>query len=229
MRRFRVFCLSLLAITVVGSAIAVPVFALPSVLLLPSDAGKSLLLSTLPAGTALTKLQTALGEVTGEGISMKLHFANTTSPLGTIEVTLTNTVFNGEKCKTEGAGVGEIVVPKTTFHLVFDSLTVLGVAALILVPEFAATCGVEKIKFKGNLLSLLKPINTEILTTEELSGRPRCSAVAGVPEDRVWWSESGAVEKAKFEAQLGAGFEEACMHVALELKLKPNIMFEIMG
>src|ERR1700691_3344078 len=231
MGRLKVFCLMLFALLVVGGGFAGSAVALPSILLLPEDAGKSLLLSSL-TNTSVTRLETSAGLLTGAGVKVKLHFPNAATNLGLIEVTFTE-VEKAEtgKCKTATATVeGEVIVPKTSFHLVFDSLTLLGVAALILVPEFSATCGAEAtVSFKGNVLSLISPISKEILVSEELGSSTRCSATRGIPVDTSYWNGAGEKGKALLLGKLGLAFEEACQNIAATVQLKGNIMAEIMG
>src|ERR1700688_4400640 len=99
MGRLKVFCLMLFALLVVGGGFAGSAVALPSILLLPEDAGKSLLLSSL-TNTGATKLETAAGEINGVGVKVKLHFPNAATNLGLIEVTFTETEKVGTgKCQ----------------------------------------------------------------------------------------------------------------------------------
>lgn len=74
--------------------------------------------------------------------------------------------------------LGVVLITGET-SLVWDSLSpVLGVAALVTVPEFTITCSLTKVKVKGTFLELVKSINKEVLTSESLFW--------GAPLQRVW-------------------------------------------
>jgi hypothetical protein len=230
MRRLMVVCLVLLSVSALGAAFVSPGMALPSVLLLPGQTG-SLLISSL-TNTFKVRLETALGTtIAGEGLLMRLHFPNATNNLGASEVLALKMALGAEDCATEGDAEGEVLLPSMTFHLVYDSLTVLGVAALFLLPgEVLILCGMSDVKIKGSLLMLLTPIKTEVLETRELAGILHCKfGASGVPEDKRWWNQAGAVQNAQLLANFGAAFEEACVNLSFEVELKPSRMVEIMG
>jgi hypothetical protein len=232
MRRIMMVWFVLLA---TGCAVAASaVAALPVVLLLPTESG-SLLLKSLTNSFA-TSLETETSHaIKGEGVLIQLHFPNVTSNLGQYEVLFTKVRFGniaGQTCNSTGDLAEEVLWPKGTFHLVFDSLTVLGVAALLLIPEFSFLCktGIVTtvlVGVIGQALMLVYPLKTEVLVGEEFRLTSRCNA--GVPVDTAWWDENGGKRTARLSANVGAGFESACVQVSGTVLLSTNRMAELMG
>jgi hypothetical protein len=208
-----------------GSAAA----ALPTILYLTGE-GPPVEFNSL-ANTFATKLENGKFLLEGEGIGVNLNFP-TAGNLGTFKLTLAKVEDPQQEnlpCDTAGAGAGNVVLSGAA-HLVYDSLTVLGVAALLLFEEVIIACEAIAIRLKGNALGLIKPINREILTTEEAEFTIKCSGVAGRPEDRKWWNAAGIEQTALMEMNFaGTGFEESCLDVAGVVKLKPTKMVEIRG
>jgi hypothetical protein len=231
LRRLKMSCLAVLAVCVLGSAAAVSAIALPAVLLLGGEVG-SLLLRSL-TNTFIASLQTAISTYLGEGVLLVLHFPNAATNLGTYEYLILKMLETGSKetCHTPGDAEGEVLFPRREFHLVFDSLTVLGVAALILVPEFEFVCGngTQKVKVKGSLLALLTPINTEVLVGGDFRFVMRCGKF-GAAEETKFWNSSGVLQSTLFEANVGiGGFEQACLDIRGTVLLGTSRMAEIMG
>jgi hypothetical protein len=235
MRRFKMFCLMLFAVSVVGAGMAASVSALPSILLLPTEPGGSLLIKSV-TNTLKTTLETELSnKINGEGVLLQLHFPNVGEPKGTYELLFLKVKFGVEAantCNSIGDAVGEVLLPKSTFHLVFDSLTPLGVALLILVPQFKFICKTGATttllaSTEGNALVLVSPINTEVLTTGTIGGVSRCAA--GTPKDKSWWNDAGGKEVASLKANVGLGTEEACENVEGTVQSTVSKMAELMG
>jgi hypothetical protein len=235
MRRFSVFCLMVFAVLVVGAGMAVSASALPSILLLPGETGGSLLIKSI-TNTNEATLETELSnKINGKGVLLQLHFPNVNEPKGTYELLFTKVKFGttaGQTCNSVGDLPEEVLLPKSTFHLVFDSLTVLGVALLILVPQFKFICKTGATTTllattEGNQLVLVSPINKEVLTSENIGGVSRCTA--GVPKDRFWWNDAGGKETASLTANVGLGVESACENVAGTVSSTVSKMAELMG
>ncbi|MHB8242546.1 MAG: hypothetical protein ACYDHN_11195 [Solirubrobacteraceae bacterium] len=231
--RSAVVCSMISMVAILAGVGAGSALALPVLLLLPGETG-SVLFESL-ANTFTVRLENELEAIEGEGGSLKLHFPNSTNNLGTFELGFSKVIVPilGIPCHTTGDAEGEVLVPRGEVHLVFDSLgSSLGVAALLLINEFPITCSTTVLKTRGMALVLLKPLNTEVLTTQELSAKLRC--VVGGPgkaEDKTWWNATGALQTAQLLSKFKEGFpfEESCFDIENELKLKPKRMVELMG
>jgi hypothetical protein len=232
MKRLKVFCLMMLAVSAVGFGLAgSAVAALPEVLLLSGETG-SLLLNSL-TNTFVTSLETIESNaIKGKGVLVQLHFPNVNSNLGTYELLFLKVTYNGTACTSNGDNPEEVLLPKGTFHLVYDSLTVLGVAALFLVPEFKFPCKTGAtttvlVVTLGNQLVLVFPVGSEVLTSEEVRSTSLCNK--GKPLDTKWWNDNGTVLTARLEANVGAGFVTACENVEGTVFLTVSRMAEVMG
>jgi hypothetical protein len=224
------FCLLAFGCVAASSAVA-----LPSILLLAGETGGSLLIKSV-TNTLEYHLETeASNHVNGEGVLLQLHFPNVSEPKGIYELLVTRYKYGTEAtntCQSIGDPAEEVLFPKRTFHLVYDSLTVLGVAVLLLIPRFQYECKTGStttllVSLEGNILTLLSPINKEILTSENLGIVSRCSA--GVPKDKTWWSDAGGKERSSLNANVGLGLEEACLAVEGTVKMTVSKMAEVMG
>ena len=105
-----------------------------------------------------------------------------------------------------------MLVPQGTILLVYDSLSPLGVAGRLQVPEVKILCGTaSKIKVKGSVLSLITPVNTAVKSgsTTTQSGT-YCNATVGEATETRYWNQSGVEEHTKLEANGGVSFEKAC-------------------
>lgn len=203
--------------------------ALPVLLFLP---GEGVPVELKGASTTKWELQEKLGElIAGQGVQFALKFNTAGSNLGPFESWLlaAEEPIGKEKCKTTGDAAGNVLLGNEV-HLVFDSLTPLGVAALFLIVENTPIdCGVLEIKLRGNLLGLITPINTEVLTSGRFKLIIRCKAMNGQPSEKTYWNAAGEARTAKLEVSAGLGFEEGCVNVNEEVALAPTKMLEIMG
>jgi hypothetical protein len=235
MRHIKMVVLVALVLVAASCVVVSSAVALPSILVLPTESG-SLLLESL-ANTLLTTLDTEVsGALKGEGLLVGLHFPNTATNLGTYELLFNKLNFEvaTNHCQSMGDGETLVLFPHSTFHLVFDSLTVLGVAALFLVPSFQFVCKTKAAEITvtvgGNLLALVTPLNTELLVGEEFRSTTRCaSGNTGRPADATWWNGSGVLQSALLAANVGLGAEQACVNVAGTVLLSTSRMAEIMG
>jgi hypothetical protein len=209
--------------------------ALPSILLLPGETGGSLLLKSISNNLRFL-LETELSnKVSAEGVLLQLHFPNVNEPKGIYELLVTKYKFGTEvanTCQSIGDAAEEVLFPKRTFHLVYDSLTVLGVAALLLIPRFSYTCKTGAtttllVSLEGNTLMLVSPINKEVLTSENIGTVSRCNA--GVPKDKNWWNDADSKETASLTANVGLGVEGACLDVEGTVRMTVSKMAEVMG
>jgi hypothetical protein len=223
------------ALLVLGGFAASTAVALPSILLLAGETGGSLLIKSV-TNTLKTTLETELGnKINGEGVLLQLHFPNVGEPKGTYELLFLKVKIGVEAantCNSIGDPAGEVLLPKSTFHFVFDSLTVLGVAPLILVPLFKFVCKTGAtttllIDVEGNELVLVSPVGREVLTSETIGGVSRCTA--GAPKDRSWWNDADGKESAVFRLGIGLGIEEACVNIEGTVQMTVNRMSEVMG
>ncbi|MHB8242876.1 MAG: hypothetical protein ACYDHN_12915 [Solirubrobacteraceae bacterium] len=219
--------MALLAVAALGSLLASSAIALPTILLLPENASSSILLTVL-SNTLATALETELSALTGKGVSGNIHFTNGNTTLGITNLRFLNVNEKGTLCKTGALAEGEVLVPQSGVHLVFDTLTPLGIAGLVLVPEFEIVCGLTKIKITGSVLVLIHNINKEIATTEDFQLLTHCKS-PGVPLETRWWNDAGVAQTAHLAAKFGTGFEGACQNVVGTVLATPNVMVGIMG
>jgi hypothetical protein len=175
-------------------------------------------------GTAF--LETAIGEKL-TATETKLTGELKEGVLGSFTADFTGVKLGTNSCKTEGDAAGALLL-KGELHLVFDSFEPLHVALLLLVKEFALTCGTTIIHVKGELLGLVEPINTETTTFKV---KTHCVAgKKGLQEDLTYWNDAGTKrEKATLEESFGLGFEKACEEVPGEFTLTSGKMLEIVG
>jgi hypothetical protein len=232
MRRTAITSLGVLAVI---CAMAATANALPSILLLPGETGGSLLIQSV-ANMLTTTLESELSnKINGAGVLLRLLVPNVAEPKGTGEVLFTQVKFGTEPantCNSIGDVAGEVLLPRGTFQIVYDSLTVLGVAGLVLVPQVKVTCKTGAtttllVSVEGSVLVLISPINKELLTSEQGGGVSRCTA--GVAKDRFWWNGAGGKETATLSANVGAGVEPACINVTGTVQATISKMAEIMG
>ncbi|MHB8242857.1 MAG: hypothetical protein ACYDHN_12820 [Solirubrobacteraceae bacterium] len=227
MKRLKQMCLALLALTVLGIASAGNALALPTILLLPENASSSILLTIL-SNKLVTALETELQGLKGEGVSGNIHFPNGNTTLGFTNLRFLNIADGTESCKTGSDAAGEVLVPQSQVHLVFDTLTPLGIAILVLVPEFELVCDLSKLKVTGDFLILIHNIDKELSSTEAFQLLTHCKS-SGVPLETKWWNNAGAAQHAELSLRFGAGFESACLNIAGTLLATPNLMVGIMG
>jgi hypothetical protein len=207
MRRLKVLVLAFSALCAVAALTAGSAFAeLPQLL----TAGGSTVtaetytgesgataLRTLGGSEVECKKSTAEGELSREATSkgylgpFHIHFRECKGPLGST-------------CTGATDAEGTILVLGEA-HLVYDSLTTLGVGVLFLVAQFHFTCtlfGVnELILVKGSVICLIKPINTvakhfEIVCEESATH-------SGDPKEPHYWNASGVEQTASLESNVG--------------------------
>jgi hypothetical protein len=230
MRRATMFCLALLALSGLGGAVAGSTMALPHVLLLPGEAGSLLLKSV--ANTFTFRFEGNRIGMSGKGLLLQLHFPNAATNLGTFKLAFSETLetSSNEKCNSLGDAAGEVLV-SGEFHLVFDSLTILGDAILLLWPTVEIECpaGNRFAKLAGNSLALVTPINSELLAGSEFLVTTHCGSPLGRPVERMWWNVSGAWVWARLTAQVSGIEEEECLDIAGTVLLQTSRMAELMG
>jgi hypothetical protein len=232
MRKLVAAWLCLLAFGCVAASSAV---ALPSILLLTGETGGSLLLESVTNIQEFIFETELSNQVNGEGVLLRLHFPNVNEPKGIYELLVTKYKYGPEAadtCRSMGDAAEEVLFPKRTFHLVYDSLTVLGVAVLLLIPQFKYQCKLSLtttflLSVEGNLLMLLSPINKEVLTSENLGIVSRCNL--GLPKDKTWWNGAGANKTASLIGNVSFGLEPACLNIEGTVQMTVSKMAEVMG
>jgi hypothetical protein len=115
---------------------------------------------------------------------------------------------------SEGAAKGE-VISKGEIHLVYDSLTTLGVAVLFLInPTTKVTCETFGLKttvsISGAKQCLVKAINTLAKTFELL-----CEQSGGDPKEATFWNDEGKELKASLFCSTNGGVAETCAQLAI--------------
>jgi hypothetical protein len=238
MKRFKLLLLfGLLASSALSSVTTTePAFALPTLLFLPGEGVPFRLTYAKSANTVPTSLRTTAGEeLSGEGIKLVVNFTSATVNLAPYELlflNVTTEIEPGEHtdCNTAGDNTGEVILPSGgEVHLVFDSLTPLGVAGMFLVPEFEVKCAAEKIKIKGSVLGLIAPINTEVaVMSNSLLGSFTCAGGNRAAESKYWNAAGELTQAPTLLANFGAGFVQSCVSLNLTLLPKEK-MIELMG
>jgi hypothetical protein len=123
--------------------------------------------------------------------------------------------------------VGELLT-NGTFHIVYTSLTPLGLGLLLLFAPFELECAALKVKIRGSILAAVEPTGAAPAGSKEWT---KVRAVilgngAGVPKYKFYDNESGTSSEARFESNFGTGFkvsalevEEAVTATVLEAKM----------
>jgi hypothetical protein len=243
MKRVKVLLLAFVALSALAGILSGSALALPTLLFLGTEQVPLLINSLGNAGVA-TELQNTGGSgIQGEGITLEITFLTASSNLGQFLARFrkTHKTVLTDLCFT--TGLSEEINVHGEVHLVYDSLSPLGVATLFLVPEFKITCkegaaeGLE-ITVKGSVLGLVKPINTEIGTTEHGEGIQACggkneSGKAGKPVETKYWNAAGTELHPLLESEFGGGFKASCQLIGAtttsSIPLTPTKMVEIMG
>jgi hypothetical protein len=178
--------------------------------------------------TAKTKLETKLGELTGEGFLIQGHWTNLLRNSGPASLLLTNVGEKTTKCSTSGDGTGLVLIDNAEWHLVYVSLDPLAVGILVAGPVFSVRCGSATEKIKGSGLATAAPFEKWVEPSEAFEGDLSCLS-NGKPGLTKYWTEAGEVETVKLEAEInGLGkFEEACENVEGTTKAFPTEMIEI--
>jgi hypothetical protein len=243
MKRVKVFLLAFVALSALAGILSGSALALPTLLFLGTEQ-VPLLINSLGNATTPTELQNTGGSaIKGEGITLEITFLTASSNLGQFLARFRKTFKEKAAFHCFTTGLTEEINVHGEVHLVYDSLSPLGVATLFLVPEFEISCkeGAEpvlEVKVKGSVLGLVKPINTEIGTTEHGEGIQACggkneSGKAGKPVETKYWNESGTELHPALESEFGSGFKASCQLIGAtttsSIPLTPTKMVEIMG
>jgi hypothetical protein len=215
MRRLMLLFSALVAVVAFGATVSTAAFAL--VVQLPSEAtarnftGKS-------DGTENPKFETTkkTSVVCTSSPGKGTEEANG-KPLGefTIEFKGCKGHESGLEAPCKGLGqAAETIVVTGTWHLWYDSLSPsLGVATVFLLNEvhFECTFIVTKLyKVKGNVVCLdLEP------TVSMKNHLFHCLQKEGVAEEKTYWNESGAEQKAQLLQSLNGGAFEESAELAL--------------
>jgi hypothetical protein len=243
MRRFKILFATVVGVTAVGCVLAVSASASGPTLLFPEGNGPTVLIaSEKEPNTIQSSIQSTSSKLGGEGFLIEITLLQLTSPVPNVSGIYTmlilkykETVAPNAECHSEGDAQGEVLVPQGTILLVYDSLSPLGVAARLAVPEVKMLCGTAtKFKVKGSILGLITPINTIIKkgsTTTQFA--THCTSTVGEAEETRYWNQSGVEEHTKLEANGGVSFEKACLLIGTTststISLIPNKEIEIDG
>jgi len=189
MRRFRMIGLMLASLFIIGGAVSAMAFALPTLLnSLGELAGSVKYTDYTNSKSTLTKLSGSI--ITCVSARSEGEFTKN-SVLGPFHITFsTCTGLSGLVTCTGTGDTSGVILSLGTAHLVYDSLTTLGVAALLLVAPTTFSCaGVATVETKGELLCLVEPINTLVL-----QGTFICKEKAagdGDPGEIFYWNDAG--------------------------------------
>lgn len=230
MKLARTTFLALLAVLALGSVAVSSAFATsPTALVL---AGEPLpvevnSVTDNPNNKILTELQNAAGTLKGEGLLLEVTITGASS--GTYKVLFLKVTKGAESCSTPPDAAGEVLLPTNTFTFVHDESSTTGGGVLFNVSEFTVECGAAKIKIKGNVLGLVKPIGGGEKTAFE--GALHCSkTVVGEPAETKFWNAAGTEETPLLLANFGTGFKKACEEIVpATIALTANKMIELMN
>jgi hypothetical protein len=219
MKRYILLLVALLSVTAVSVVAVAPALAAePKTLFL--------LFVTFPvflnAADATSLIE--LGAVKGNGYQLGLE--ETAAGVATYGLTFTNMKRGSESCNTPGDIHGAVLITRNPYHLVFDSLSPLGVAGLFSVePELTIECGVARPKIKGNFLGLIGPIESEEI---DFRGNVHCLA-NGEPAEVKYWPNNGVELVAQLLGNFGLGFKKTCLNITGEVPFIASWMIQIMG
>jgi hypothetical protein len=172
----------------------------------------------------------------GKGLSLLFSFTNLKDIAdGTYLERLLDVEEPVERTKCTGSGdrTGEVLLSMNLLLLVYDTMTPLGIAALLLVNEFELVCeGWGPIKVRGSMLVLLEPLNERLeKETIIMHGTLHCASGAeGVPMESKYWNEKAELTLIPtLLANFGAGFEKVCQEIVPPITLLPSEEVELMG
>jgi hypothetical protein len=242
-RLLKILFATVVSVVAVGCVLAVSAFASGPTLLFPSGGGPTVLIeSEKEPNTIKSGFQSTSSKLEGEGFVIELTLLQLTSPVPNVSGIYTmlilkykETVAPKAECHSEGDAQGEILVPQDTVLLVYDSLSPLGVAGRLAVPEVKILCGTAtKIKVKGSVLSLISPINTIAKAgSTTTKSETHCTSTVGEAAETRYWNQSGVEEHTKLEADAGVSFEKVCLLIGTTststISLSPNKEIEIDG
>jgi hypothetical protein len=197
-----VLCLAIPAMAAIapGTALALPNI-LPETELKSTGIGSEIELETVERSRV--KCETHTGEY---AIPAK-------TTLGTFKLMLTGCELKKpieHSCTGTGDAPGTIL-SSGEVHLVWDSLTVLGLALLYLIPKGSTVfecSALVKVEVLGSVLCLLPTFGLKIKPTERVE--LICDQFIGVPEFTQYWNGSGVrqnVEKSLLTSFNGGAFE----------------------
>jgi hypothetical protein len=191
MQRFRILGVALMAVFVLGAVVSATASAV-GVEVLPL--GKEEKWTGQSGSGSLEVLKKAESIPCAKGKMEGTFEAN--KPLGKFHID-----FEGCKTSKVGAtctGLGEasgVILSLGIFHLVFDKLGVgaeLGVGILFLIEATHLTCVIPLFIEEGQLLCLIKPINTVVKHWEIVCEKGK---EVGDPGETVYWNETGTEVK----------------------------------
>ena len=243
MRLFKLLFVTVVGVAAVGCALAASAFASGPTLLFPAGNGPTVLLNSEKDPNKIhTNLEATSAKLEGEGLLVEITLLQLTSPVPNVSGIYTvlflkveETLSPFHECHSEGDSQGEVLVPQGTILLVYDSLSPLGVAGRLAVPEVKILCGTAtKIKVRGSVLSLITPINTIVTAgSNTTQAALRCTSTVGIAEETRYWNQSGVEEHTALEANGGVSFEKACELIGTTstsmFTLLPNKEIEIDG
>jgi hypothetical protein len=213
MQRLKTVVLALSALCVVAALTASSAFAtLPQLLTAAGALVEKESFTGESGKTALVTLK--LSEVTCAKSTAEGELIENTSAkgfLGPFHITFkecTSKTALGTATCTGASDTSGVILTLGEAHLVYDSLTTLGVGVLFLISLFHFTCtlfGVnELVLVEGSVICLIKPINTlakhfEIICEEILKeNKP-----TGDPKEPTYWNGSGVEQKTSLLTNVG--------------------------
>jgi hypothetical protein len=209
MRRFRIIGLMLASLFIIGGVVSAMAFALPTLL---NETGE------LAGVVKYTDYTNAINRLTKlNGLELPCTSARSegeftkNSVLGPFHITFSacKGLSGLVTCTGTGDATG-VILSLGTAHLVYDSLTTLGVAMLLLLAPTTFVCATVTVETKGELLCLISPINSLVL-----QGTFICKEKAagdGDPGEVTYWNDAGEpvnVAEGLLANENGGAFEMA--------------------
>jgi hypothetical protein len=241
MQRIRLLVFAGMALMALGfaasSASAAPKST--SALLLPME-NFPVKFSSLPTDTTNNGIPNSVegvsGSLTGEGVSIEGEILKATG--GLYQAMFLNVKQGTSPCNSLGDPSGEILVGPYNFFLVHDLSEKEGGGILFEVGPIPvhAECAPALLEIKGNVLGLLKPVDTVVLWTGakvSLECKFKSNEEgAGTPEETKYWTSLLSSElKAQLLINFGTGFKQGCVLIGaagFELGIDVNKMIELM-
>jgi hypothetical protein len=190
MQRLKILVLAAMAVFALAAIVSSTASAALPLFLTAAGTQPLLLISGL---TTITSILQKLGE-TKNIKCPETHYTfhqNANEDLGTFHFDFLGcNVTEPVAAKCTGLGeatAGEILV-LGTYHAVFDSLSPLGAAMLMLVNEVHFSCSIVLVKVKGELLCLISVPNTKGSKV-----KLDCSQATGDPSEVKYWNNAGTL------------------------------------
>jgi hypothetical protein len=177
---------------------------------------------------AKINLTSTVAHIACEGLKSKGSITSAKALSLTLE--LKDCVRAGEKCNTEGAEAGLVVLPWNATLVYIDKAKKEVGVLLELAKTTIIKCGVEprevEVKAKGSLIVPVTPVNTKTSKVDlaTLKGNGE-----GKQEVTEYESEIGEVEKAKLEVTAGGTTAQGAVEVPEPLDLTANKSLTIEG